>query len=170
MLFDLNGRPVQGVELRVQSMGRVIPGNLGNRDGGPIEGPTFWWNPGNGLPAWPKSAISDSEGRFTVRGVGRDLRVVLMIDDPRFARQTVPINTDGTSELKPMRLALVPAKIIKGRITDADTGKPIPFAQLRVLSYSNAARRHGQRIRGRRRGLVPRQSACRRRPIATRFP
>ncbi len=29
-LFDLIGRPVQGVEVRVQSMGRVIPGNLRN--------------------------------------------------------------------------------------------------------------------------------------------
>ena len=61
-----------------------------------------------------------------------------MIDDPRFARQTVPIDADGTSELKPVTLALEPAKIIKGRITDADTGKPIPHAQLRVLSYDSA--------------------------------
>ena len=133
-LFDVNGRPVQGVDVRVQSMGCVVPGNRDSQRG---EGPSFWWNPGNDLPAWPKSAISDSEGRFTVRGVGRDLRVVLMIDDPRFARQTVPINTDGTSELKPMTLALEPAKIIKGRITDADTGKPIPHSQVRVLSYYN---------------------------------
>ena len=132
-LFDLIGRPVQGVEVRVQSMGRVIPGNLGSQYPDGIEGPSFWWNPGNGLPAWPKSAISDAEGRFTVRGVGRDLRVVLMIDDPRFARQTVPIDTDGTSELKPVTLALEPAKIIKGRITDADTGKPIPHAQAQGL-------------------------------------
>ncbi len=133
-LFDVNGRPVQGVDVRVQSMGRVLPGNRDSQRG---EGPSFWWNPGNDLPAWPKSAISDSEGRFTVRGVGRDLRVVLMIDDPRFARQIVPLNTDGTSEFKPVITALMPAKIIKGRITDIDTGKPIPFAQLRVLSYSN---------------------------------
>jgi RNA polymerase sigma factor (sigma-70 family) len=130
-LFDLIGRPVQGVEVRVQSMGRVLPGNRDSMRG---EGPSFWWNPGNGLPAWPKSAISDSEGRFTVRGVGRDLRVVLMIDDPRFARHTVPINTDGTSELKPVTLALEPAKIIKGWITDADTGEPIPHSPVRVLT------------------------------------
>jgi RNA polymerase sigma factor (sigma-70 family) len=137
-LFDLIGRPVHGVEVRVQRMGRVIPGNLGRQYPYGIEGPSFWWNPGNDLPAWPKPAISDSDGRFTVRGVGRDLRVVLMIDDPRFARQTVPIDADGTSELKPVTLALVPAKIIKGRITDADTGKPVPHAQLSVLSYDTA--------------------------------
>ena len=137
-LFDLIGRPVHGVEVMVQRMGRVIPGNLGRQYPYGIEGPSFWWNPGNGLPAWPKSAISDSDGRFTVRGVGRDLRVVLMIDDPRFARQTVPIDADGTSELNAVTLALVPAKIIKGRITDAGTGKPVPHAQLSVLSYDTA--------------------------------
>ncbi len=137
-LLDPSGRPVQGVELRVQAIGRVIPGKkLASLRPESIDGPAFWWNPGNGLPAWPKPAISDAEGRFTVRGVGRDLRVILMVDDPRFARQIVAINTDGPAELKPVTLALEPAKIIKGRITDADTGKPIPHAQLRVLSYES---------------------------------
>jgi RNA polymerase sigma factor (sigma-70 family) len=135
-LFDLNDRPVQGVEVRVQAIGRVIPGSRAGYYG---DGPRFWWDPGNGLPAWPKSEISDSEGRFTVRGVGRGVRVVLMIDDQRFARQVVPITTEDASELKPVTLALVPAKIIKGRITDADNGKPIPHALIRVLSYAASA-------------------------------
>ena len=90
----------------------------------------------NDLPAWPKPAISDAEGRFTIRGVGRDLRVDLMIDDPRFARQRIQVDTDGASESKPLTLALEPARIIKGRVTDADTGKPIPHAQVSGLVLS----------------------------------
>jgi RNA polymerase sigma factor (sigma-70 family) len=136
-LFDLIGQPVQGVEVRVQSVGRVITGNRASHYPYGMEGPSFWWNAANGLPAWPKPAISDAKGRFTVRGVGRDLRVVFMIDDPRFARQRAPINTDSTSASKPVTLALVPAKIIRGRITEAETGKPIPHAQLSVLSYKS---------------------------------
>jgi len=136
-LFDLIGRPVQGVEVRVQSLGRVITGNRASHYPYGMEGPSFWWNAANGLPAWPKPAISDAKGRFTVRGVGRDLRVIFMIDDPRFARQRAPINTDSTSASKPVTLALVPAKIIRGRITEAETGKPIPHAQLSVLSYKS---------------------------------
>jgi RNA polymerase sigma factor (sigma-70 family) len=135
-LFDVIGRPVQGVEVMVQNMGRVIPGNPAIHLRESFEGPWFWWNPRNELPAWPKPAISDEEGRFTIRGAGRDLRVLLTIDDPRFARQRIAINTGSTSESKPLTLALEPARIIRGCVTDADTGQPIPHAQLNVLSIT----------------------------------
>ena len=164
-LFDLIGRPVQGVAVRVQSMGRVIPGN---RNSIVARGP-FWWNPGNGLPAWPKPAISDSDGRFTVRGVGRDLRVVLMIDDPRFARQMVPIDTDGDAGLKPVTLRAGAGQDHQGphhgcRYRQADPPCPAQGLVLRV-----AGEQHRQRIRGRRRGAVS-PIPCRRRPTATRSP
>jgi RNA polymerase sigma factor (sigma-70 family) len=137
-LLDLIGRPVQGVEVVVQGMGRVIPGNPGTDRGESIEGPWFGWNRRSGLTAWPKPAISDAEGRFAVRGAGRDLRVTLVIDDPRFARFSVPIKTDRTSDSKPVTLALEQAKIIRGRITDAETGTPIPYAQIVIMSYKGS--------------------------------
>ncbi len=49
--------------------------------------------------------------------------------------RSIPVDTDGTSESKPVTLALEPAKIIKGRVTDADTGKPIPHAAVTILAY-----------------------------------
>jgi protocatechuate 3,4-dioxygenase beta subunit len=134
-LFDLIGRPVQGVEVRVQSMGRLTPENLAGQSRATPEGPTFGWKPAKAMPAWPKPALSDAEGRFIIRGAGRDHRVILQIDDPRFARQRVPVNTDGASEPKSVTVALEPAKIIKGRITDAQTGEPIPHAQLNIDSH-----------------------------------
>jgi RNA polymerase sigma factor (sigma-70 family) len=138
-LFDLIGRPVQGVEVRVHSMGRVIPGTLDRERAYGMEGPSFWWNAPHNLPAWPKPAISDAEGRFTVRGLGRDSRALLAVDDPRFARQRVTIDTASTSESKPVTLALESARIIRGRVTDAETGKPIPHAQLEVTSLKGNA-------------------------------
>ena len=137
-LFDLIGRPVQGVEVRVHSMGRVIPGTLNRERAYGMEGPSFWWNAPHDLPAWPKPAISDAEGRFTVRGLGRDSRALLAVDDPRFARQRITIDTANTSESKPVTLALESARIIRGRITDTETGKPIPHAQLEVTSIKGS--------------------------------
>jgi RNA polymerase sigma factor (sigma-70 family) len=152
-LFDVIGRPVPGVEVMVQNMGRVIPANQASHRQESIEGPWYWWNTRpsyywwntrNELPAWPKPAISDAEGRFTIRGAGRNLRVILFIDDPRFARQSVPIDTDSTSESKSVTLALEPAKVFRGRITDASTGKPIPHAQLVVMAYNGNPGTHNE--------------------------
>jgi RNA polymerase sigma factor (sigma-70 family) len=135
-LFDLNGQPVQGVTVSVAAMRRILqrdPNILRERSEGPL---FFSWSHVNDLPAWPTPAISDAEGRFTIRGAGRDLRIDLHVDDPRFARQKILVETDGTSKSKPVTLALEPARIIRGLITDADTGKPIPHAEVTVLSYT----------------------------------
>src|SRR6516165_1842158 len=73
--------------------------------------------------------------RFTVRGVGQDLLVALGIDDPRFARLTVPVETGGAVDPQSVTIALEPARIITGRITDAETGKPIPHTQIHITSH-----------------------------------
>jgi len=136
-LFDLNGRPVQGVTVVVSAMRRILQRNS-NSFRERVEGPPFFssWSHGNDLPAWPKPVTSDADGRFTIRGAGRDLRIDLTINDPRFARQRILVYTDGTSESRSVTEALEPARIIMGRITAADTGKPIPHAQVAILSYT----------------------------------
>ncbi len=135
-LFDVNGRPAQGVTVVVQTMGRLVPANPATHRRESIDGPSFGWNAGNSLPAWPMPAVSDGDGRFTIHGAGRHLRVILAIDDPRFARQQISIDTDGTPDSKRVTMALEPARIIEGRITDAGTGEPIPHAAVTVLSIT----------------------------------
>ena len=133
-LFDVNGRPVQGVVIRVATMGRFIPASLAAHRLEAIDGPSVHSQSGNGLPAWPAPALSDADGRFTIRGVGQDLRVILAIEDPRFARQEYPVDTTRALVSEPVKLALEPAQIIKGRVTDASTGKPIAHAALVINS------------------------------------
>ena len=112
------------------------PTRTGSRCPDGIEGPHFWAGAdAQGLPAWPRPAITDADGRFTIRGVGRDLRVLLMADDPRFARQRIVVDTDGTAGPKPVTVAMEPAKVITGRITYADTGKPVPHAVVEIYAY-----------------------------------
>ena len=96
------------------------------------EGPYFFRVRPGDLPAWPRPATTDADGRFTIRGAGRGIRVGVAIDDPRFARQRTHIDTDGTSEIKNVTMAVEPARIITGRVTYADTGQPAPHAVVDV--------------------------------------
>ena len=95
-----------------------------------FEGPFYWWARVNDLPAWPKPVTTDADGRFSMHGVGRDLQATLSIIDSRFARQMFDVETENSPEAKLVTLALRPAQIITGRVTYADTGKPVPDALL----------------------------------------
>jgi hypothetical protein len=140
-LFDLQGRPVRGVAPSVRGIARVVQPN-GNRIGlDKLEGVFFWSPRVKGLPAWPQPTSSDGEGRFSLHGVGRGLRVFLSVDDPRFASQQFTLDTDGIADSQELSRALEPAKILKGLITYADTGKPVPHALLMVQSYKQGVGR-----------------------------
>ena len=93
-----------------------------------FEGPFYWWARVNDLPAWPKPATTDADGRFSVHGIGRGLQTTLCVIDPRFALQMIDVEPDDSPNAKPVTMALRPAQIITGRVTYADTGKPVPHA------------------------------------------
>ncbi|MGP0066350.1 MAG: hypothetical protein ACLQGP_22525 [Isosphaeraceae bacterium] len=138
-LFDLQGRPVPGVTLSVASIRRELPqAPAGARN----RFDTIYYGPrnANDFPAWPRPVTSDPEGRFTVRGVGRDLIASLAVNHPRFALQSIEADTKGPSESKTMTAALTPSQIINVRVTYADTGKPVPHAPLRVMASRGRVR------------------------------
>ncbi len=117
--FDLQGRPARDVKLSVSAIRRVIKRNPDRRRD-QTEGPPFWrrrakeiptWptvvtTDSTEIPAWPSPVTTDSAGRFSLRGVGRDLRVFLTVNDPRFAQQEIEIETDGNAGSKEVTLAL----------------------------------------------------------------
>ncbi|MGO9465510.1 MAG: hypothetical protein ACLQIB_57865 [Isosphaeraceae bacterium] len=132
-VFDLQGRPVPNVTLSVSSVRRVLPrapGRVRNR----FDGIAYWRTTANDFSAWPKPVTSNLEGRFTLRGVGQDLHAVLTVHNPRFALQRIEVDTDKASESKLLTAALVPAQVVTGRVTYADTGKPAPHAPLEVMA------------------------------------
>ena len=100
--------------------------------------------------AWLPSLDCDDEGRFKVYGVprGHGFRIEVKGDD-RFAPQGLALNTgepeergesdatyrDLVKNVKPDEEAvftLEPAKIFKGRVIFADTGKPVPSTKVSV--------------------------------------
>jgi hypothetical protein len=134
-LFDMQGRPAQGVVVSVAFI--QYPPRSSQQF---FEGPHYDRNRVTDIPSWPKPAITDADGRFQLHGVGRPREALLSILDPRFARQTIDVTTDDAPGAKSITMALQPAKIITGRVTYADTGKPVPGAQVRI-SASGAGQR-----------------------------
>ena len=95
-LFDINGQFAQGVQVSVEAIGHPQRGPESLPDG--VEGgPHFWGGSYAKIrAAWPRPSKSGKDGRFTIRGTGRDLRVWLIAEDPRFARQRIVVDTQGT--------------------------------------------------------------------------
>jgi len=142
-LFDVQGQPARGVQVSIGAIRRSSHGEIDGPPNSSRRSP-------KDLPAWPEPATTDADGRFTMRGLGRELLVTLTVDDPRFASHAPPVLTDGAvnaaefgihspvikldagSDPKKLTIALPPAQIITGRVTYADNGKPVPHAPLEV--------------------------------------
>jgi RNA polymerase sigma factor (sigma-70 family) len=123
---DVQGQPAAGVTVRVGGVGRRVPWGFSG---------AFAPAEVKGLPFWPKPAVTDKEGRFELRGVGRDVLARLGIDDDRFAAQGFEVATDAKDGVKEYNAPpLHPAHIIEGTIAYADTGKPVPQARLTVYA------------------------------------
>jgi RNA polymerase sigma factor (sigma-70 family) len=139
-LFDLQGRPAQGVTLSVFRVQRLLRdsenSDLRRRR---LEGPLYWWTRVNDWPAWPKPATTDADGRFLIHGVGRGLEASLCVIDSRFALQRIDVATDNSPDAKSLTMALRPAQIITGRVICADTGKPVPRAQITVSAMNEGS-------------------------------
>ncbi len=134
-LFDLQGQPASNVKLSVMAIRHFYP-QQAVRLPDSYEGPHFFGTQSDALPGWPSPVITGVDGRFTLHGVGPGLRVFLSVLDPRFARQYIEINTDSAPATKPLSFALQPARTITGRVTYADTGQPVPHAQITTLGFN----------------------------------
>jgi len=148
-LLDAQGQPARGVKV---SIGYALRTSLGETDG-----PNFFLHPPQDSRAWPEPATTDAEGRFTLRGLGRELLVALTVDDPRFASDYTVVDTGGAgfdswlgSRMPPIKLgadsnpgkltiALQPAQTIAGRVTYADNGKPVAHARLDVSASAKGS-------------------------------
>jgi beta-lactamase regulating signal transducer with metallopeptidase domain len=122
-LVDLQGVPAAGVTARAASLG------VAKRNGGRYDGIHLSKGPLPGLEdVWPGPIVSDGEGQFRLASIGRGVNVGLQVDDPRFARQDLGIQTDDQEGPKRTTLAVQPAMHISGRVTCADTGAPLANA------------------------------------------
>jgi RNA polymerase sigma factor (sigma-70 family) len=107
-LVDLQGQPAAKVVLCVTFVGR---------EGGGLS------EPATDLPAWPGPVVTDAEGRFVLRDLSEDDEVTLQVRDDRFARQQLQVPR-GRGQAREITFALSPPRLLTGRVTFADTGRP----------------------------------------------
>ncbi len=137
-VFDVRGQPVPDAVVSVKSIRSDIPrarASLHERSVYGRSDVVSWPQDAHDDPAWPRPTTTDAEGRFTVRGVGRDLHAALAVRHPRLAHQSIQVDTDDEGESKTVTAALAPPQIVNVRVTYADTGRPVPHAALRVSAF-----------------------------------
>ena len=121
-LVDIQGRPAAGVKIQVEAA--IRDNNYITFDGvalGDSESPET-------LRAWPQPIITDDQGRFTIKGIGRDFTVTFSVNEPRYPHQWIRVPTDAREGTKEVALALTPGIVVEGRVLADDTGQPIAQA------------------------------------------
>jgi len=77
---------------------------------------------------WQNSVKTDKDGRFTVHGVGNDLKSLSLQSNDYFTPKPFDV-TPGRTDLK---LTVIKAYEIHGTAVDAETGKPVPVDTVRL--------------------------------------
>jgi RNA polymerase sigma factor (sigma-70 family) len=132
-LVDASGNPARDVEVEVGSINKATGESLGATER--YSSLTFWYLPRPKiLPAWPAPARTDAEGRFTIRNLMKNRQVYLGVGlgDFRFARKLIEPTQAELEDGKETTFTLETARIIKGRVTYADTGKPVSRARVQI--------------------------------------
>jgi protocatechuate 3,4-dioxygenase beta subunit len=146
-LVDLQGLPAAGVKVAVSDVGHMVNGQP--------DGVALNELSKHGAP-WPETVTTDEEGRFVIHGANRDQGLRLTVNDDRFATQSFTIDSPGKprpetrvlgidaggflhegrsgpdekGQPEVLKLPLTPARLIEGRVTYADTGKPVAGASV----------------------------------------
>jgi RNA polymerase sigma factor (sigma-70 family) len=125
-VLDLQGLPAAGVEVRIEWVGTMWLKKE--------EGVGLGALPAGSFPAWPRPAITDKDGRFTLGGLNPDFGGYLHVEGGDFGPQRVEIKPGAANKVQEVSLTLVPAQVLEGVVTAEDTGKPIAGARVWPLS------------------------------------
>jgi RNA polymerase sigma factor (sigma-70 family) len=140
-VVDRHGNPAVGVRLEVVRVGNALREIIQTSDDGGTEK-----GPGALVDLWPPAATTNTAGEFDLPGLGTVRNVWLQIHDDRFALETFPAEfSDGRPiDGEPYSIMVLPGDVLQGRVTAADTGKPVPYARLTAVSPNEwtAAPRH----------------------------
>jgi protocatechuate 3,4-dioxygenase beta subunit len=151
-VLDLQGKPLAGVTIRVRSLKEPSAGDLSpwlaaleanKQDAYPIEATYLEGIPLAEAPEIYPAVTTDAEGRFEMKGVGRERLVRLTLEGPTIARQELSVYTRPGKPIHATGFArnpegsqltyygasfehtAAPTRPIVGVVRDKDTGKPL---------------------------------------------
>jgi RNA polymerase sigma factor (sigma-70 family) len=151
-VLDLQGRPLAGVTVRVESLSTSAAGDLtpwlaaleaNKQDAYPIESRYLEQVRLAETPGLYSAVVTDAGGRFQLKGVGCERVVYLVLEGPTIARQRLTVYTRpgkaihaGAFARNPDGYRLTyygadfdhtaaPTRPIVGLVRDRDTGKPL---------------------------------------------
>jgi hypothetical protein len=97
---------------------------------------------------WPRSRTTDADGRFTLAGVPASSHARLTIRHPDYAVDEVTVDTRSGGPLPPhmswleseavrpsFTHTLEPARPVKGRVTDKETGEPLSGMLVEMMPF-----------------------------------
>ncbi|HEX5273108.1 MAG TPA: hypothetical protein VFW33_21580, partial [Gemmataceae bacterium] len=125
-VVDLQGEPVAGARILLTEL-KHHPAK-GEKDQG------TWDPPPGALPFGPVTATADPKGNFTVRGLGNNLTAEFEVHDDRVELNTFTVETADKKRSENVKLALPPGRVVEGRVTYADTGKPAAGARVLIIT------------------------------------
>src|SRR5262249_55286973 len=119
-LVDLQGVPAARVKLHVTYLAR-----------GDYRGVR---EPAEDVAAWLGPVTTDADGRSPLRVPGALRTLILQPRDERFARQLLCVATGDKERTEEIAFSLVPARVLTGRVTYADTERPAAGARLLAMT------------------------------------
>jgi hypothetical protein len=131
-LVDLQGQPVKGIAIHVVS---VL-----EKEG---EVPLGVVQPAEPSPLWFTPPVTDDQGRFALHGIGPKQFALLEVRDDRFQSEYLKLWTTDKERSEEVLHVLAPARLIEGKVTYADTGKPIAGVEVVVEGWHRKTDKNG---------------------------
>src|SRR5262245_34005254 len=177
-ILDLQGKPIPGVSIRVEGLHWPRKGDLAPMLQEMKERKTFYpalrehtfglegtWI-GHMLSTLFPQTITGADGRFTIKGLGRERFVTLRVESPTIVTRELYVATrpggllevpgnwsPGDKDLPklvygaPFDFAAAPCKPIVGVVRDKDTGKPISGAVVTSYQFAGSNYVHRTELR-----------------------
>jgi RNA polymerase sigma factor (sigma-70 family) len=162
-ILDLQGKPIPGVTVHVDGLSMPRAGDLtpwlealeaNPKDGYPIESRFLESVHLHGAtPIFPAS-VTDAEGRFQLKGIGRERLVALSFEGPTITRTRVSVRTRPGKKIDAAMFArnpeggrltyygavfdhtAAPTRPIIGVVRDKDTGKPLAGVTIQSSKFA----------------------------------